>query len=886
MSGEPIRPAASDNGPPVAAPDSTVLVDAVNTPVGDHTTAALSIPLAQPRAIESLEEFLKRPQLITTVSFPLTLATAIATLNPLTSFFANTVIANKLAYLKHWRGTLCVRAEMPVNPHFYGEAFFALVPTLVAANGTTLWRERVYQMRPGGIFNANTGNPVILRLPFVFPVPKVQILSTTDTNAFATLYVAPLSPLGRDDAVAVGTPSFNIYVWLEDTELLDATPYLTVGGPKQKPKSRTDPSILAGMNRDFQRQLGTIQAQQQFSGGAGTPPLPPKNPVPPSKKETSPGLLSSAASAVSHGLRTYLPMLPGANLAAGIADMAGSVASFFGYSRPNQPQELTFMKPRSVSFLASGIGQDSNTVLALDPAASRDVNVGSGNLIEEDMLAFEFWTRQWGWIYDALYQTTSTSGTLLCAIPVTPMIASTNLVPVPGAMPCLIASRWVGSMEYRVTISATPFHRGKLLLAYIPSVATVTQPTIATLMNTCHTCVVDVTQSTDVCVRVGWSQPGMVATMAVTNGGAFGVLPGNNNTQGGGYFVNASNIMATTGALLGCNGQLILVVFDALSATAAGSLIVNIWARPGPDMQFGGANGSTASSYITTGGPAAPATDFEQQAPQLDDEQDVCHMGGDLVAPGIHRRLNGEELLSFRPFLKRPFAWCSMSPSATNWNGSQCDSIQWPMYQYPPVYHTATYGQPWAANAPNTGFVRLMPNIFSTLESCFAGMGGSMTHKLFNYAAFPYQNIAPLRWLVSACDGDDPLFSGTGGTQPPTVLRFSSNLNTTVNINGVNAAMGRVSAGLEFAAGEVPLEITVPHLSNQFYTPPQDSAATHWGTLGFLVTWITWTANLIVPGVTQMSAIGEDFNFVYFLGCPALAIPLYTPLGYGYSAST
>jgi len=817
MDSELARPAATSLPPPPPAPEAVSTVDAVNPPVGDNPGGAATTSYAVPRAIESLESFLSRPQLITSMSFPLTPAAAIASIKPLSAFLTNTVISNKLQYLKNIRATVCVRLEMPVTPHYYGEAFAALVPTFLSACNTTLYQARLYQMRPGGIFNANTGNPLVLRLPHFGRYAKWPTNNTGFTDTFCTLYLGGLSALGRDDGVAVGTPLFNVYVWLEDVELMDATPYTTYAG--------THPTAHA---------------------------------LPATKKETSPGVISSVASAVSSVARKMVPILPIGGVVADVADFVGGVASFFGYSRPNQPNQFEFVRSR-YPYFSQGVGRDSSAVLALDPAAAREINPGIGGYSDEDPLAFEFFTRQWGFLGSVTYATTTAPDTLLASVPVTPFLAdNTTFVLTPCAMPCLATERWVGSIEFRITVAATPFHRGKLLVGYIPSVSTVTQPTIATMMNTTHCCIVDVTQSTDIVVRCGFSNEFYTKTCYATSGSLDGTHFGN-PTQGGIYGVLSASMQTTT-SLIGTNGQLVIIAFDSLSATAAGSLSINVWARGGPDLQFGGAASTTGVTYVTLGGPAAPATDFEQQVGQIDDQPSVCHMGGALVQPGVMRRLWGEEILSFRTILKRSQPLYTMSPSTTALTAANYQTVLWPLPGGPLVTKSVV-SSPWGAVSTNTGWVVPAPSVLSLLSSCFHGWAGGMNFKILPHPIVP----TTAQWLVTAADATDE--QSTTGNYLVSVA--SQTCASAATATSAAATLMKFAQGAEINSGTNPVEYATLYNSQSAYSRTTAMTNATTAPIGANVSYRV-SNSTVIPVIDVVGSVGEDFNFYFFMGCPAV----------------
>jgi hypothetical protein len=94
--------------------------------------------------------------------------------------------------------------------------------------------------------------------------------------------------------------------------------------------------------------------------------------------------------------------------------------------------------------------------------------------------------------------------------------------------------------------------------------------------------------------------------------------------------------------------------------------------------------------------------------------------------------------------------------------------------------------------------------------------------------------------------------------------------------------MGVIAQGAEVGTTmPIPLEISVPHISSQLFDYPGDSQANVWSPYGFIMIQEQSGSSLNFPLLTQATSIGEDFNFVYFLGCPAIgASSFYNDTGF------
>jgi len=303
--------------------------------------------------------------------------------------------------------------------------------------------------------------------------------------------------------------------------------------------------------------------------------------------------------------------------------------------------------------------------------------------------------------------------------------------------------------------------------------------------------------------------------------------------------------------------------FDPLTCTAAGSVVVNIWARAGPDMQVSGANSINSPSWVVAAGPET-ADDFSQEVVQLDDQPGVCPMGGPLVPAGVGRRFWGEEVLSLRTVLRRPFPTLSLWPMNNVPAGHVF--LQFPLPMYPPVAR-GTSGQAWSSTA-NTAISNYPSHIFGILAASFFGMGGGMCSKLVNevgnnnhcfVVAAAETNPSPNPTLATPGWVKQTTAIG-GGIQPP-----------------FNAMYMRGASGIESlfysaanALSPVSVEYTTLHSDQRIFVPPVDGAGTSLGGYGVVLT-VDINSTTGMPNLVVLSSIAEDFNFFGFVGLPAIA---------------
>lgn len=210
-----------------ARPDETLSSFVPSTPNTASTTitseskpitvSSQGTTLSAPAVTETLADFLRKPLFVGTVNFPTTYT--ITNLTILTSYLGLIPVATRLAFFRHMRATVCMRVEMPVNAHYFGEVHCSLTPPISSTNGT-FNTDRMYQIEPSAVFNANTGAPVTVKYKYFWHDPKLS-LQNSDSTIYCQANFSTLTPLSRDDGVALGTPALNIFCWLEDVELFE-----------------------------------------------------------------------------------------------------------------------------------------------------------------------------------------------------------------------------------------------------------------------------------------------------------------------------------------------------------------------------------------------------------------------------------------------------------------------------------------------------------------------------------------------------------------------------------------------------------------------------------------------------------------------------------------
>jgi len=667
------------------------------------------------------------------------------------------------------------------------------------------------QVTPGGFIDANKCEDMVIKFPYFFDKEAVVIDPiNADATGWCQLVYSTLQPLYRDDGVAVGTQDIQVYVWLEDVELLDPTPYVT----SSKHKSET--AVASGV-------LGSTM---------------------------------TAVKGVADALRSFPSLAPFATVASIMAGGAADTFSKLGWSRPTEPPDRSLMIKREVGSLIHYDGLDNSVRLALD--SQNQVPISNGYLGKpSDELDYGSLFRRWGYLGNLSWTTAAAVDSTVGTLRITPWnafydAATVAYTPTPIMIPALVHENWTGTLKFRLLISGTPYHKGKLLLYYGPG-TTQTAVSTAQAMTTGQCCVLDLTKEMDKVFEVGWAQQGAFLPLVATDTSV---------AQGGVAMPLATAFVASDSS---CNGMLHIMVLDKLVANIDGAnLTISVFVSGGDDLAFAGPSHTNLEGFKMASGVAAP---FEAGMSVNVLPEVTCRFGGAPVDKLASLTRFGERFESLRPLLKPYRPWLSLIPYGDMTPLAGADvrlfTIGLPSS---PVGFT---GPPVAGTEPFTGSYNrcsVKPNLQGFLNACFTGYRGSVRSKFYVTTG---PSVYPMDAFVS------PVYQNTGVPQAITGTLYTSITNTAFTLVEANFAflMGDVTTGehfrLENRSNGFLGEIEVPQRARRLFMRNNTSTVATWTPAG--VNFTVVGANMdIPPRIVQFSAIGEDFNYVNFVGCPNL----------------
>lgn len=539
-------------------------------------------------------------------------------------------------------------------------------------------------------------------------------------------------------------------------------------------------------------------------------------------------------------------------LASGPVEPLGFLSSTFRFMRDRLPV----------------FNRTDDTGVNLSTGGNRRRPLADGGEEVADPMDYVYFTRRWGLVNAVTLSTTSVPGALLTAVPVTPYLRSPGNVPIPSVIPYLASSAWQGSMEFRLTVAATPFHRGKLLVTYMPT--TYNSPTAQTLsdmLSAGHACVFDISQSVDMIFRCGrTSEFPALATVYTKDAD----ITNNNLPMIGGLPLIAQSTLLSGNLLQGTQGQFCVYVFDALLAPAAGSVTINVWARCAEDMQFTRDPGYLSSTITLAAGPELSSTgaQFSQNAWQLHDEPPLCDLGGSVVPPGTITALYGDEGRSFRNILGRYVPFLTMTPWTTPPSADIDLNVYVQVPMYPPVCRATPTTTLYASRSPNAGYCYMPPTFFGLYQGCFAYITGGMKHRMTSNAHWSNALSGHVSTYMS--DIDIPFTN-----VDPWTFYTATNLTNAADVQTSTQAMSVAARGFDLqrfqpgASGAMPVDVVIPHRAAYNWIRPWINSVSQMNLFGYLMSWEVDTSS-ITPNFRFWAACGDDFHVAQFLGVPVI----------------
>ena len=423
-------------------------------------------------------------------------------LNPWVCFVMEPTVSRKLTNYKLLRGDLSLTFVMNGSPYLYGKAIVTYFPLHGYDNfKTPIARENLTRIsqRQSIYFDPTTSEGGNMTLPFFWPYDAVSI-PEKESELLGSLGFLPVSNLTHNANIPCKC-SITVFANMVNWKLSQPTSSLYVAH-----SGETDLKISDKLN--------------------------------------------TAAKAA--GSLSKIPVIgPYATATQKVAQTLGAAASLFGYSKPIGTTELTEMRPRFTGSLAPVNDKDSSRLLTLDANNETTVDPRVVGLPSADEMTFEDICSNECILDSTIWNVNDGSDKELARFPVTPFIRSGYKSGTPMHLPpcaylAMYFEHWRGTMEYRVMVNCSRFHRGKLRLRYEPQ-----QPANSQDYNVVESEVFDISLTRDQKVAVGWGADRNF--LKVLHSGTRPVIMGdsaNLSSHNGNFIVSVANdLVVPDGAL-------------------------------------------------------------------------------------------------------------------------------------------------------------------------------------------------------------------------------------------------------------------------------------------------------------------------------------------------
>jgi hypothetical protein len=677
----------TDNVEPAHVPEMKVTAD-----VGDITThrpgEAVDVPDENPMAIYNgptltqISSFWDRFLLIKTGTLQGTDSTftdlLASSFDLWAQYFNNTLVAKKLANFAMFRCGMEVIFTVTPPSNAYGLYLLQAIPeggeslvgsSYVNSNNT----DNAYTATQGvhAFVDITSGNSVSFKLPWVYQQPYCLVSNTSSYVNSWRLCLWPLQAIANavnSDAIVC---TYNIYARPISMDLRVAS----FQGKKEGAAAPQESGIMARLKKG-KATVDRLRESKSISSGL--------------TKVAQMGAMASS-----------IPFLApfAAPIGAGAAALA-SFASSFGFTREAEPTKPMTISARPFSSLMHVDGTDGSEIVGLlqSNTVTIDPTIGGGSAEDEESFASLF--KRWTIISTFVWSTADAVGTIEATYPVTPFYCANFLgvmYPIVGGFIAFPFQWWRGSMEYKIIIPSSVYHRG-MLQVYWSSVAVSIGSTDPT--QVLYNEIFDVEAGSEYTFRIGWNQQ---VPMLQNNGLSYAGAASTMYSNGFIYFRVVSQLQAVGG-------------------TAPITCV--LMARVTDDFEFG--MPKTTDKFLSdSGSTTAAGYAYTFQGKNVGDEEDgqddeifdLVPNSGPYPCLAIHI---GEKISSVRALMQK-FSLIDI-PSLSS---AQITGVYNPSYPSPATYGTA--GTVWFDGAAATQAPWTWTGYYSVM---FTGRRGSQRYKV------------------------------------------------------------------------------------------------------------------------------------------------------------
>lgn len=419
---------------------------------------------------------------------------------------------DKIRNFRYFKGTCVFKFMTNANPFTQGRFWISIAPgqelrKCYRQTDKTLASLTSY---PGIELDVQTNTSATLSVPFL---AEKDAIETAIVESYAQVNVYSLCPISSP-GLANQKLSFQVFAWIEDLELIGPTP---LG------------STVPNMRNQFnQTPSEKIQANLQVAREA-------KGPV-----EEISNKINTISDAIKDSPLGSIPLVgTAASAISWVSSAVSGVASIFGWSRPIDGSHSSAFVNVPGRGYGSTVAKDSSVALALSNENSIGEVVNNFPSTIDEM-SLEYVCGRPAVVSTTQWLQNSAKNALITMLPVGPQIypgpvaetiADSNRRQIVGTGASkryrydmtlfeYVASHfthWRADLHYRITLTKTPFHSGRLEIFFVPgqlSEAEIFSAALADATNT-YRQIIDITNQNEINISIPYTSPYVMSKVAL-----------------------------------------------------------------------------------------------------------------------------------------------------------------------------------------------------------------------------------------------------------------------------------------------------------------------------------------------------------------------------------
>jgi hypothetical protein len=838
-----------------------------------------------------LQHFLSRPIKLDTEVWNVGSELRFVFIDPWGQFIRDPRVAQKVAHYKLMNFDMHIKIVVNGTPFHYGRAICYYTPLAMYDNindyaftGPNTDQLTLNTQKPHVFINPTTCEGGEMVLPFFYPRANVDITSLDITDGLGLLQIDSINTLkhanGATDPVTV-----TVYGWAENVKLGVAT-------------QQTYDSLI------IPPPISTSEVEER-ADEYGMGPI--------SKP-------ASALASIASKFKTAPVLGPYATATQIGANALSRVASIFGYSR-TPILTTSVYRPNTKGSFATSNQEDDVAKLSLDCKQELSIDpriFGRNGEDELDILSIA--SRQ-SFLDTFSWQVGKAEEELLWNAYVHPMVHRIGLAETSGHKPHYFTATsfaslpfgyWRGSLTYRFQVVSSKYHRGRLRFVWDPVGLDTTAPDYNTLQQV----IVDITETTDFVIRIGWGADTTFLEMdnpfQPSNAQFFGTGP-----------LLAKTSTHNNDRLPDMNGILRVYVVNELAVPRTdvnNDIEINVYVSAGDDFELAVPTSEQLSQLLLMSPQRARNTDpnslltlRRSEVQERADDSNSNEMASTLEQPiktspdttlGQLHDLDdknplihfGEVFRSFRSLLKRYNEHQTIGLRSDQQQTSY-NIISRPSFPYMPSFTIKVDDPPNEFAVPvkgpndpgwdDTYMAFALPTLMSYLGTAFVGWRGSTRW----YLGINVPTTIDNSFVVSR-DSFNTVYDAFLTTTPNVTTEFEGDqylydvAALTPGHDGVTVQLPQINNSVTF---------DLPFYSRFRFAPSRwlqnfsagDSNYPNYGIWKddpcfWMPSWVFKTTynpagSNLAPALTTMVSAGDDFNFVFYIGPPPLYQELTAP---------